>query len=354
MYDVVIIGGGVCGAAIAMYLSKYDINCCLIEKHDDLSHSTDEVHIGIARSGYMFPSETIAARLAVRGSEILSEICQAFNVPYKRIGSLMLAYGKKDDELLIDLYEQGIANGVRGMELLDAASVSEREPSVSQGVTSALYAPSAALTDPHTLYSEMCRYAKENGIEFLSGCEVTEIEKINGRFKITASDREIGTSYIINTAGVHAGSSADLAGARDFNLLSANWHGFTAETAEGMSIDSIIITCPDDETPSFIAAPAENGIFFGPDMFIDISAEDATSAISKNAPDLLTGENICGFSGECAISDEKDIIIRESSCCRHFINVAGVTPQMLSAIPAIGEYVGELLEDLGLILYEKE
>ena len=354
MYDIVIIGGGVCGAAIAMHLSKYDIKCCLLEKDINISHSTDEAHVGIARAGYMFRPETLAAKLSVRGSEMLHEMCEKLNVPYKKVGSLMLAYGKKDDETLIDLYEQGIANGVRGMEILDPEAVLEREPNISPEVTSALYAPYAALTDPHRLYGEMCRYAKENGIEFLSGCEVTEIEKINGRFKITASGQEIGTSYIINTAGVQAGEQADLAGAKDFNITSACWHGFASKTAEGKDINSIIITCPDEENISIVAAPIKNGVFFGSDGFADISAEKASGVISAHMPDLLDGENIYSFSGACSVSDENDIIIRESGSCRHFLNGACVTPQMLSAIPAIGEYVCELLEDLGLILYEKD
>ena len=92
MYDVTIIGGGVCGAAVAMYLSKYDLKCCLLEKDNDIAIGTTRANSGIVHAGYDPEPDTLMARLNVRGCELIEDLCQQLNIPYKKCGSMVISF----------------------------------------------------------------------------------------------------------------------------------------------------------------------------------------------------------------------------------------------------------------------
>ena len=218
MYDAAIIGGGVCGAAIAMYLSKYELKCCLFEKENDIAMGTTKANSGIVHAGYDPEPGTLMARLNVRGCEITAELCAQMGVPFRKVGSLVLAFDNKDIEHIGRLYERGIANGVRGMKLLNREDLLEREPNLNPEVKGALYAPSAGVVNPWRLCIAMAETAAENGVEFFLGSEVTNIEKTMGGFEITAGGKKYESAYVINAAGVYSDKIANMVGEYDFTV----------------------------------------------------------------------------------------------------------------------------------------
>ena len=119
MYDVTIIGGGVCGAAVAMYLSKYDIKCCLLEKDNDIAIGTTRANSGIVHAGYDPEPDTIMARLNVRGCELIEEIATKMNVPYRKTGSMVIAFDAKDEAHIRELYELGDADIKQAINIIN-------------------------------------------------------------------------------------------------------------------------------------------------------------------------------------------------------------------------------------------
>ena len=119
MYDVIIIGAGVCGAAVAMNLSRYNVKCCVLEKENDVAVGTSKANSGIVHAGYDPSPETLMAELNVRGAQLTEEICRVMNVPYRKIGSLVIAFNEEDEKHLEKLYNRGLQNGVEGMEILE-------------------------------------------------------------------------------------------------------------------------------------------------------------------------------------------------------------------------------------------
>ena len=218
MYDVIIIGGGVCGAAIAMYLSKYEIKCCLLEKENDVAVGTTRANSGIVHAGYDPEPNTLMASLNVRGSELTEEFCLKMGVPYKKTGSMVVAFDSADEQHLRELYERGIQNGVRGMEIITKEELAEREPNVSKNAVGALYAPSAAVVNPWRLCIAMCETAAENGVEFRLNSEVTEIEKLPLSFRVTAGGEVYEGKYVINAAGLFADKIANMVGDKEFTI----------------------------------------------------------------------------------------------------------------------------------------
>lgn len=364
MYDVTIIGGGVCGAAIAMYLSKYEIKCCLLEKDNDIAIGTTRANSGIVHAGYDPEPDTLMARLNVRGSELIEILAKKLNIPYRKIGSMVISFDSKDEDHLRKLYDRGVANGVRGMELLDREALSEREPNLSPDVTGALYAPSAAVVNPWRLCLAMAETAAKNGVEFFLDSEVTQIEKINGTFRITAGNKTYDTKYIINAAGLYSDRIAEMVGAKDFEIYPSKGQYYLLDKTSNWLVNSVIFQCPTEKGKGVLVSPtAEGNIIIGPNAESGNERDDVSTtreglefvAAEANKTTKLIDyrENIRSFAGLRANSDKRDFIIGESQLCRHFINVAGIKSPGLSSAPAIGEYVVEILEDCGMLLTEK-
>lgn len=365
MYDVTIIGGGVCGAAIAMYLSKYHVNCCLLEKDNDIAIGTTRANSGIVHAGYDPEPDTLMARLNVRGCELIEELAGKLNIPYKKVGSMVISFDSKDEAHLRELYERGIANGVRGMELIDRETLLGREPNLSPDVTGALYASSAAVVNPWRLCLAMAETAAKNGVDIFLDSEVTAIEKVNGAFRVTAGGKEYDTRFVVNAAGLYADRIAALVGAQDFEIFASKGQYYLLDKTSDWVVNSVIFQCPTEKGKGVLVSPtAEGNIIVGPNAEKDNERDDVSTTregldfvaqeAAKTTKVLDYRENIRSFAGLRANSDKRDFIIGESALCRHFINVAGIKSPGLSSSPAIGEYVIEVLEDCGLIMTQKK
>lgn len=364
MYDAAIIGGGVCGTAIAMYLSKYELKCCLLEKENDIAMGTTKANSGIVHAGYDPEPGTLMARLNVRGCELTAEICAQLGVPFRKVGSMVVAFDGKDIEHIGRLYERGMANGVRGMKLLNREELLEREPNLSPEVKGALYAPSAGVVNPWRLCIAMAEYAAANGVEFCLDSEVTNIEKINGGFRITAGGRSIEAAYVINAAGINSDKMANLVGENDFTISPSKGQYYLLDKTQSGLVNSVIFQCPTEKGKGVLVSPTADGnVIVGPNAEIGTAREDYSTtreglefvaAEAKKTTDKINyRENIRSFAGLRANSDQKDFIIGESPVCRRFINVAGIKSPGLTSAPAIGEYIVDILNDCGLFMSKK-
>ena len=148
MFDVLIIGCGVTGAACAYTLSKYDLKIGILEANNDVASATTKANSAIIHAGYDPHPGTLMARLNVRGTALAPEICRKLDVPYLNCGSLVLAFNDADKEHLQSLYDRGIQNGVPGVKILSAEEVKAKEPQLSDAVVAALWAPSAGIINP--------------------------------------------------------------------------------------------------------------------------------------------------------------------------------------------------------------
>ena len=137
-FDVLVIGGGVIGAAAAFELSKYDLKTAVLEKGNDVSLGTTKANSAIIHAGFDPESGTLMAKLNVKGSEMAAEICEKLDVPYRRNGAMVLAFTDDEVQTLKGLYTRGTVNGVKGLRILSAEETREREPGLSAEVKGAL------------------------------------------------------------------------------------------------------------------------------------------------------------------------------------------------------------------------
>lgn len=217
VYDVAIIGAGVSGCSIAMELSKYDLKVIILEKGLDVALGATKANSGIVHAGYDCEPGTLMAELNVKGSEMMETLCENLSVPYERTGSFVVGFDDEDKEKLKELYDKGIANGIKSMEIIDGDMARQKEKNLSKDITWALYAKTAAIVSPYELAIGMCENAVDNGAELKFDFEVSKITK-DENYIINSETEKIEARYIVNAAGAFADEISAMAGAEIFKI----------------------------------------------------------------------------------------------------------------------------------------
>ena len=385
-YDVVVIGCGSSGAAIAFKLSKYKgLKVAVIEKENDVATGTTRANSGILHAGYDPEPGTLMAKLNVRGVELAKDLAQKLHFGYEPVGSLVLAFSGKDKEMIKTLKKRGEANGVKGIKLLSKEEVQKIEPMVSENVVAALFAPSA-ICSPWEFCLTMAESAVLNGIDLLldtevvgisrnegakDGCNWKVVARKNNNILRTAKDAdpedletvEIDARFVVNAAGISAGEVHDMAAPHSFDIHMDRGEYFLMDKAEGFRARHTIFQCPDENGKGVLVSPTVHGnLLVGPNsQRIKDDDYSTTSdglayvrkAATRSVPSIDFRNNIRNFAGIRARSTSSDFIIKEAEGAENFIDVAGICSPGLSSALAIGEYVAQILEGKGLKLEEK-
>jgi len=151
MYDVTVIGAGIAGTFMARELSRYKLKVLLLDKENDIANGTTKANSAIVHAGFDATEGSLKAKFNVRGNELYEDICTELHVPFKRIGSLVLAFNEEEMETINELYERGKRNGVPQMEILDKEGVLKIEKNLSENLVGALHAKTAGIVGPWEL-----------------------------------------------------------------------------------------------------------------------------------------------------------------------------------------------------------
>ncbi len=365
MYDVAIIGAGISGAAIAYYLSKYELDVCVIDKEPDVSMGTTKANSAIIHAGYDPEEGTLLARLNVEGNRLCGELADELGFPFIRVGSYVLAFSEKEDATVKKLYNRGVANGVPGLEIHTKEQILAREPNVSDKVTSGLYAPTAGIVSPWSYCLSLCENAAVNGIDFILGAPVLAIKQTKDGFVIKAGDRDVEARYIINCAGIYAAEICGMLGKREFEIHPSKGQYFLLDKSQGNLMKEVMFQCPSELGKGVLVSPTAGGnLIVGPNAeinseFGDLSTDNAgldyvAAAAAKTTDKINYRDNVRCFAGLRANSDRSDFIIEPSAQNARFINVAGIKSPGLSAAPATALYVIDILKEQGLELTDKK
>jgi glycerol-3-phosphate dehydrogenase len=356
-FDVIIIGGGVIGAAIARELSKYDLQIAIIESNLRVAQETSAGNSGVIHGGFDPTPGTVNARLNLLGKHIYEdEWFKELSFPYKKVDSLVLAFNDVERKELEKLYDQGIANGLKTeeMEILSREQCFALEPNLNPKVVAALLCKSSYSVDPVSLTNKLVESALLNGARLFLGNRVTSITKVGEEFGVETINhhsqvRNYRATFIINAAGHYADVIAGMINDRDFSLRTRRGQYRVLEKSERHMInDHILFMVPTIHGKGVIVAPMLDGhVLVGPTAEEGVAKED-TRLISvekfeevamiakKIIPDLRTERTCFVFSGSRSICVETDDFwIAASSKDKRFINVAGIASPGLSSAPAV-------------------
>ena len=201
-YEIIIIGAGVSGTAIARELSKYQVKCLVLEKEEDVCCGTSKANSAIIHAGYDAANGSVMAKMNVEGNAMMDELSESLDIPFKRNGSFVLCFREEDMPGLQRLFDNGVANGVPGLQILNKEEILEMEPNISDDVYAALYAPTAGIVCPFHLNIALAENAAANGVEFKFDTEVLAIEKAEDGYVVKTNQGDLTADYVINAAGV--------------------------------------------------------------------------------------------------------------------------------------------------------
>lgn len=365
MYDVAIIGCGVIGAATAYELARYNVKIAVLEKENDIADGTTKANSAIVHAGYDPEPGTMMAKLNVRGNAMIEEIAKKLSVHYKKCGSFVLAFNEDDLRMIHKLYENGVANGVPGITLLNGAEALAMEPNLSSEVVAALYAPSAAIVNPWELCIAMADTAKKNGVDFFLNSKVDRIDKTATGYCLHSGDKTLEAAYVVNAAGLHSDDINNLVAKPAFHIIPSKGQYYIMDKSQGTLVSRVIFQCPSKVGKGVLVSPTVHGnLIVGPDAVASGEDDDVSTTQSgldfvretavKSVPGINFRDSIRNFAGVRAQSERSEFIIEESKTAKGFINLAGIKSPGLTSSPAIAlECIG-LLQHAGLALTEKE
>ena len=361
MYDVVIIGCGVVGASAAYELARYRLRVAVLEAAADIAAGTTKANSAIIHAGYDPEPGTLMARLNVEGNRLTGEICEKLQVPFKRVGSLVVAFSPEQLPTLRTLYDRGCKNGVPGLRLLSGEEARAMEPGLSEEVCGALFAPSAGIIDPWGFAIAMAETAVRGGVELRRDCPVTGIEDTGAGFVLHTPTGDVTARFVLNAAGVDADRVHEMLEPNDWQTLPSRGEYYLLDKSEHDRVSRVIFQCPGPEGKGVLVAPTIHGnLICGPNAEavedrLDLGNTAAGMAevrakAARSVPGVEWRQNIRNFAGLRANTTRSDFIIEESKAHPGFIDLAGIKSPGLSSAPAIAKMAAEMLAADGLAL----
>lgn len=364
MYDVAIIGAGVTGCAVARELSRYNLDVCVLEGENDVATGASRANSAIVHAGYDCEPDTMMAKLNVIGSNKMEMLCSELDVPYKRIGSFVLAFDDNDIKILEKLLDNAKKNGVHGVEIISGDETRKIQPNINKDVVASLYAKTAAITCPYELNIALAENAVVNGVEVRTDFRVDKIEKVTDYFNLSAGDKSIKAKYVVNAAGLYADEMSKLIGAEKFTIQPRKGEYMLLDRRESSGMNTILFQTPSELGKGVLVSPTVDGNVFAGPTALDIDDKRDTSTTPegldylkklsvRSVPSLNLRNVITQFSGIRAVMKEKhDFLVGESNIIKGFVQAAGICSPGLSASPAMGAEVVSHLENAGLKLEE--
>lgn len=358
-YDITIIGAGVVGASIARRLSRYKVSVALVEKEVDVSFGTSKANSGIIHAGFHDPPGSLKARLCVRGNAEYDRLSEELEFPFERRGELVVAFNQEQQQVLCTLYQNGLRNGVRYMELLGRERTLDLEPNLNPDILGSLYAPTAGIIGPYEYCFALVENARVNGVELFLSFEVTGIHKLDNHFRIESADgRRIESRFVVNAAGLYADRIAALCGMNHFQITPRKGEEYLLDKRVGKLVRRVIFPAPRPNSKGILVIPTVDGpVMIGPTAE-DIEDKDDFSTTKEGldrvfaftshiVPSIRVSDIITSFAGLRPIPTYGDFMIDEAEV-PGFIHAAGIQSPGLTASPAIAERVCGILLSRGL------
>lgn len=365
MKDVIIIGAGVSGCAVARELSRYELDICVLEKESDVCEGTSKANSGIVHGGFDAKPGTLKAKLNVLGNQMMDEMAEKLDFPFRRNGAMVVCQSKEEMAVLEELMERGKKNGVEGMEMLSRSQALLLEPNLADTVYAAIHIPSSGIVCPFEMNLAYAENAVQNGVQFHLETEVKQIEKMENGFRVLTDKGMFETRFLINAAGVYADIFHDMVSREKIHITPRRGEYCLLDKNAGNLVERTIFQIPTPKGKGVLVTPTVHGnLLIGPTA-ADITDKEGTETTSdgleevmkkctKSVKNIPKRQIITSFAGLRAHEDDGDFIIQEVKDAKGFIDVAGIESPGLSSVPAIGVYVRDIMAGLTELREKKE
>ena len=258
--DVVIIGAGAVGCAIARELSKYQIDVTVVDKNEDIGGDASKSNSAIIHTGYDASPGTLESELVVAANPMYDELCRDLDVPFRRIGAILPAITQEQYEKLPEIKAKAFKNRVYDVEYKTGKELLEMEPNLNPEVKGGLYIPRESIIDPFILVQALAENANENGVSFLLNTKVTGIQTKEGR--VTAVETTAGvieTEYVINAAALYCDEIAAMVGKADYKVVARRGQFYILDKNTSCKVEHIVLPIPTKVTKGKLMCPTIHG-----------------------------------------------------------------------------------------------
>ena len=354
MYDVLIIGAGVCGSAAARELSRYQLKIGVLEKGEDVCSGTSKANSGIVHAGFDAKPGSLMAEMNVKGNAMMGELSKELDFHFENNGSLVLCFQEEDLEKLEELKRQGEKNGVLGIRIIRHEELREMEPNISNKAVAALYAPTGGIVCPFGLNIALAENAAMNGVEFFFDQEVERVEKLEEGYRVTAGDEVFEAKCVINAAGVYADVFHNMVSEQKIHITARKGEYYLLDRSVGDHVKHTIFQLPGKYGKGVLVTPTVHGnLLVGPTAK-DITDKEGTNTTAegmeevaqkavRSVENLPLRQVITSFTGLRAHEEGHEFIIEEVKDAPGFFDCAGIESPGLTSAPAIGIRLAELV-----------
>ena len=357
VYDVVIIGAGVTGAAVARELSRYKAEVCVLEAGEDVCSGTSKANSAIIHAGYDAEPGSMMAKMNVRGNEMMDDLCRDLDIPFRRNGSFVVCLDESEKAGIQALYDRGVKNGVPDMEILSGDEARKLEPNLTPDAVCVLYAKTAGIICPFKLNIAMAENANVNGVDFRFNTRVETLKKEDGFWKLRTNNGEYKARYVVNAAGVYADVFHNMVSKKKIHITPRKGEYNLLDRNAGGIVERTIFQQPTKYGKGVLVAPTIHGnVIVGPTA-TDIEnkegvnttqegIDELTQKATRCVPNLPMRQVITAFAGLRAHEDHHEFVLGPVEEDETFIDCAGIESPGLTSSPAIGEYIGNMMRDM--------
>ncbi|WP_051717170.1 FAD-dependent oxidoreductase [Streptomyces sp. NRRL F-5727] len=358
-YDVVVVGAGVVGCAIARALARYPLRVALVEAADDVGEGTSKANTAILHTGFDAAPDTLEAGLVRAGHRLLSGYAAEAGIPVEPVGALLVAWDEEQRAALPGLAAKAARNGHHATRIVGAAELRHREPHLGPGALAALAVPGESLICPWTTTLAYATQAVLSGADLLLGCRVTDVVAGPGApHRLTTTRGPLTARFLVNACGLDADRFDALLGVRDFTVTPRRGQLLVYDKAARDLVRHILLPVPGPLGKGVLVAPTVYGnVLLGPTAEdLDDRAATGTTAEglaglrdlgARIVPALVAEEVTAAYAGLRAATGREDYRCGARPALR-YVTVGGIRSTGLSASLALAEHVLGLLAECGL------
>ncbi|GHV92562.1 FAD/NAD(P)-binding oxidoreductase [Spirochaetia bacterium] len=359
-FDLIIIGGGAVGCAIAYVLSRYDLRIALLERNPDVAMGTSGKNSAVAHAGFNNQPGSLMAKLCVAGNKQFENLCKTLDVPYKKTGKLVIGFNDEDIKIIDQIISDGKRNGSIGLTYVNRAQMEALEPGIA-GI-GAMFSANTGVFDPFLYTIHLCEAAIQNGVSFFMNNEAQAIRKEGSGFIVTTNEEEYQCGMLVNSAGLYADKVAAMAGDSSFTVYPCRGEYFILDTSAARLISRPVYPVPRKGVGGLgvhLTTTVDGNVLIGPSAeYIDSREDYATTQsmmdnLFREAKTLLPAlqrnmviGTYTGIRSKLVPKGQAnygDFVIEESNKVENLINLVGIESPGLTASMPIAEMVTEII-----------
>lgn len=352
MTDIIVIGAGVTGCAIARELSRYDLKITVLERASDVCEGTSKANSGIVHAGYDAHPGTLKAKLNAEGNRLMEALSEELDFPFKRNGSLVLCFDEADRPRLQMLLEQGIENGVKELRILEREELKALEPEISDAAVAALYAPTGGIVCPFGLTIALAENAALNGVRFELSTEVGKVEKKEGGYLVTTDRGTYEARVVVNAAGVYADRFHNMVSGEKLHIIPRKGEYCLMDKKVGGLVSRTIFQLPTKYGKGVLVTPTVHGNLLAGPTAVDTGDHEGVNTTREGMEDVLgrasvsvkglpVRQIITSFAGLRAHEEKGDFVLGQPADAEGFFDAAGIESPGLTCAPALGKMLAE-------------